>query len=124
MLQRRNRLRRNAEIQHVRRKGVRRRVQMAAMYVLANELGTSRFAISAGRRVGNAVVRNRTKRRAREIIRRHMHEISQGWDCLLILTPASAMATYAEVEADLLRLLARAQLLKHKEVRTADCGNT
>ena len=123
MLQRRNRLRRSAEIRQVRRQGIRRRVRLASLFVLANELETSRFAISAGRYIGNAVTRNRAKRRVREIIRRHLHEIEQGWDCLFVLSPTVATATFSELEEDVLRLLARTNLLKPQTVRMVDLGS-
>jgi ribonuclease P protein component len=80
--------------------------------VRANGLEVSRFAVSAGRGIGNAVARNHAKRRAREAIRRHMSEIHQGWDCLIVLFPASASEPFGELENHLLGLLARARMLR------------
>ena len=38
------------------------------IYYLKNELDYARIGISAGKRIGNAVIRNRTKRQVRSII--------------------------------------------------------
>lgn len=82
------------------------------LIVRANGLEVSRFAFSAGRGIGNAVTRNYAKRRTREIIRRYMTEIDQGWDCLIVLFPATGSAPFAELETHMLGLLARARLLR------------
>lgn len=71
-----------------------------------NGLDLSRFAIIAGRRIGHAVARNRARRRVREIVRLHLAEFEAGWDWLIILHPAAAKATYAEIESAIVHLLA------------------
>ena len=119
MLQRRHRLRRTVDISRVRRFGLRRRHSLATLRAWANNRDDSRFAISASRQVGNAVVRNRAKRRLREAIRKHLPEIVSGWDCLFVLSPAAAAASYGQVEEAMLQLLAQAQLLRsHAGERT------
>jgi ribonuclease P protein component len=73
--------------------------------------GPSRFAFAAGKRVGKAVVRNRAKRRMREIVRLRLNDLAPGSDCLFIARPGAAEATYAELEEALTALLTRAGLL-------------
>jgi ribonuclease P protein component len=41
------------------------------LFAVANEWGTSRLGIAATRKLGGAVIRNRAKRRARELFRQH-----------------------------------------------------
>lgn len=79
------------------------------MKAVANELELSRFGLSVSKRVGNAVVRNRVKRRLREILR--MANIDSGWDVIFIARPAAAKADYAELKAAVEGLLKRAQIL-------------
>lgn len=71
-----------------------------------NGLGRDRFAISTGRRVGAAVVRNRVRRRIREVLRTRDHPAGPGWDILVVARPASATATYGDLREALLKLLA------------------
>jgi ribonuclease P protein component len=66
---------------------------------------TSRFGISVKKALGGAVVRNRIRRRIREIVRRNRTEIPTGWD--IVIHPRSTVATaeFAPLQAELLRLL-------------------
>ena len=68
----------------------------------------SRFGISVKKALGGAVVRNRLKRRIREILRLHRQEIATGWD--IVIHPRSSVATapFAPMERELLDLLASA----------------
>jgi ribonuclease P protein component len=61
----------------------------------------SRFGISVKKALGGAVVRNRIKRRIREIVRRNRTEIP------IVIHPRSsvAQAAFAPLEAELVRLL-------------------
>lgn len=59
---------------------------MFRLYAAPNDLDMPRFGISAGKSVGNAVVRNRLKRLGREAFRRHQHEIPSNFDYILIIT--------------------------------------
>lgn len=65
----------------------------------------SRFGISVKKALGGAVVRNRIRRRIREILRRHRTEIPTGWDIVIHPRSTVARAAFAPLEAELLRLL-------------------
>ena len=69
-----------------------------------NELGRDRFGISTGKRLGNAVVRNRVRRRIRETLRK-IDGTTAGWDVLVVARPGSATATYTELQDALQRLM-------------------
>lgn len=114
MLQCRNRLRRKNDIQSVYRTGRRWRSPTAMLIVRANGLEVSRFAFAAGRGAGKAVARNHAKRRAREVIRRHLSEVEQGWDCLVVLFPAARSASFGDLESHLHGLLTRARILRQE----------
>lgn len=63
-----------------------------------NGLEQTRFGISTGRRLGSAVVRNRQRRRLRSILRDLAPRLAPGWDVLLVLRPAAANTSQAELE--------------------------
>jgi ribonuclease P protein component len=65
----------------------------------------SRFGISVKKALGGAVVRNRIKRRIREILRRNRTEIPTGWDIVIHPRSSVARAAFAPLEAELVRLL-------------------
>ena len=65
----------------------------------------SRFGISVKKALGGAVVRNRIRRRVREILRRNKAYIPKGWDIVIHPRPSVAQAPFAPLEAELVRLL-------------------
>lgn len=70
----------------------------------------SRVGITVSRRVGTAVVRNRVKRRLREILRLEYPRLVEGWDLVIVVRPAAAAADFAALSAAALSLLQRAGL--------------
>ena len=77
----------------------------------------SRFGMSIGRALGGAVVRNRIRRRLREILRQHRQEISSGWDIILHPRGSVATAEFPALTEELLGLLRGA--LIHPPATTA-----
>ena len=67
------------------------------------------FVTSA--RLGGAVVRNRVRRRLREIVRRHQHELRQGVWFVIVARYDAAAASYDALEDEWLRLARRASIL-------------
>ena len=70
-----------------------------------------RVGIVTSRKLGAAVVRNRVRRRLREIVRRHQHEIAAGTCMVVIARPSAAAASYHRLEEELLRLARHASIL-------------
>jgi len=79
------------------------------MKALPNGLTWSRYGLSVGRRVGGAVVRNRVKRRLREVLR--LAPLEPGWDIIFIARPPVAGADFTNLGKSVQGLLSRAGLL-------------
>jgi ribonuclease P protein component len=73
--------------------------------------GRTRIGITASRRVGGAVVRNRARRRLSEAIRLRYDQIQSGWDLVFIVRPLAADAAYDTLSGALATLLDRSGLL-------------
>lgn len=71
-----------------------------------------RVGFVTSRRVGGAVVRNCVRRRLREIVRRHQHEVMVGLWLVVVARPAAARASSAALEEEWLRLARRASILR------------
>ena len=85
-----------------------------------NKADFTRYGYSISKRVGNAVVRNLTRRRLRAIMRRT--GLKPGWDIVLIVRPAAAQAHFSELNQAVEGLLRRAKLLDQKN--EISCLNT
>ncbi len=83
-----------------------------AVYGRRNRLGTSRLGITVGTKVGNAVVRNRVRRRIKESYRLHEHEFMPGFDVVVVARTRAATAPYAKLEHDLLSISRQLKLLQ------------
>jgi ribonuclease P protein component len=66
-----------------------------------------RIGFVVSKAVGNAVVRNRVKRRLRHLAREHVSSLPGSAALVVRALPAAAQATYGELSADLARCLAR-----------------
>jgi len=87
------------------RAGKRRSSSHFTVFFRVNELPQSRFGFSIKKALGSAVVRNRIRRRVREIVRCHRMEIPAGWDIVIHPKSAVAKAPFAALTTGLLRLL-------------------
>lgn len=87
--------------------------RLLAVRSIANEQTLTRYAFAISKRVGNAVIRNRVRRRLREILR--AFPVREGFDVVLTLRPEAATATFWELKAETELLLRRAKLLDVQE---------
>jgi ribonuclease P protein component len=68
-------------------------------------LESARFGLATGRRLGNAVTRNRVRRRLREALRAMAPSFQPGWDVLISARPAVVEADHEALVAALRRVL-------------------
>ena len=73
------------------------------LFALDGEPGEPRFGITASRKVGSAVVRNRVKRYLREVFRRHRAEFPRDKSLVVLVKHAAAELDAQAVTAEILR---------------------
>lgn len=109
-MKRDTRLRSRDRFEEVRRQGRCWPHRLLVVCCLPNHLAASRFGFSASKRVGNAVVRNRARRRLREIVRVRLAMVAPGWDVVIIARPPLAQARFNQIETAVERLFKQAGL--------------
>lgn len=114
-MKRRFRVREDRRFREIRHAGRSLSNEMLVLCALRNDLPYSRFGFAVNSRIGNAVLRNRIKRRLREIVRLRMASIRPGWDIILIARKPIRSAEYHQIETACARLLRRAHLLMEEE---------
>ena len=77
----------------------------------ASPLSHTRVGITASRKVGNAVARNRARRLLREAARHVYSELVDGWDIVLVARASLLRVDAVLVENELRSMLGRAGLL-------------
>jgi ribonuclease P protein component len=95
MIARSLRLRDPREFQRVRKRGRSWTTPWLVLVLLSNRRTHNRYGFAVGRRVGNAVRRNKVKRWMRESIRARHPRLRQGYDLILI-----ARGRMADSDAD------------------------
>jgi ribonuclease P protein component len=106
------RLTNRSEYERVKRNGITQRGKFLMLNVMpAENSGPWRAGFVTSGRLGGAVVRNRVRRRLREIVRRNQHELRQGFWFVIIARYEAATATYHALEDEWLRLARRASIL-------------
>ena len=106
------RLTHRSEYERVKRDGITQRGRLLMLNVmLVENSGPWRAGFVTSGRLGRAVVRNRIRRRLREIVRRHQHDLRQGFWFVIIARHEAATASYGALEDEWLRLARRASIL-------------
>ena len=106
------RLKVSREFERVRKEGRAVRGGLLMLSVLPVD-GEKQFRVGliTSRRVGGAVVRNRVRRRLREIVRRNQQALKGGIWFVVIAHRSAAQTDSAALEAEWLRLARRARIL-------------
>ena len=103
------RLTKQVDFAMVRRRGRSWADRLLVLLARRNSLDVTRFGFSVGKRTGNAVVRNRTRRRLREAVRDL--PVQEGWDLVLIARKGAGSVDYHGLSRSSAALLRRAGIL-------------
>ena len=90
-------MRRRHDFDAIMRAGRPRQHRLFSLRLRPNRLGRVRYGFAVQRRIGGAVVRNRIRRRLREIVRELPP--GDGFDLLLVARPPCVQASYDELAA-------------------------
>ncbi len=92
------RIRRRPEFERVYNAGSKTQGRFMIVFVLPNGGAVPRLGVAATRKIGSSVDRNRAKRLAREVFRRH--KMAVGLDVVVVPRREMLDAPFASLEAD------------------------
>ncbi|MEO8082243.1 MAG: ribonuclease P protein component [Ardenticatenales bacterium] len=113
-MQRDVRLRSGDDFRRVRRDGRSRANALVVIVAAPRPDGPdrpTRVGVVAGKRVGDAVVRNRAKRRVRELLRHRYGQLKAGWDIVVIVRATLVGADVVTLDGALWSLVRRLDLV-------------
>jgi len=99
------RIQRRPDFEHAYQAGAKIRGRYMRVFVVPRVTAGLRLGVAATRRLGSAVVRNKAKRLARELFRRH--KITAAADIVIVPRREMLDASFSSLEADYLAALAR-----------------
>ena len=85
---------------------------MLVLYARPNRLGVNRVGITTGKKLGHAVVRNRARRRLREVYRLNEALFKPGYDIVVVARHKCVTADFQKLCKAYLSLAAKAGILK------------
>ena len=97
-------LKENYEFRRLYQKGKTAVGGCMVLYCRRNNRGRNRLGITVSTKVGNAVKRNRARRRLREVCRLNGERLRQGWDIVLVARGRTLTASWKEMNDIFLRL--------------------
>lgn len=106
MLAKANRIVRGEDFRRIVRTGRRAGCELAVVHRAKPEAAVARFGFIVSKRVGNAVIRNRVKRRLSELVRAELGSIETA-DIVIRALPAAGVADLATLRAGIVPLLVR-----------------
>ena len=84
------------------------------LYARPNRSGMNRVGITAGKKLGHAVVRNRVRRCLREVYRLNEDRFIPGWDIVVVARSRCIDADFQKLTGAYLSLAEKAGILKTK----------
>ena len=114
MLNRKFRLTRSIDFKRVKQSGKSFANPLLILIKQPNPNGTIQIGITAGKAVGNAVLRNRAKRRIRASLNSFLSNLQPGWDLVFLARKPISNATYLELMEAEKQLLNRAGIFREE----------
>lgn len=81
----------------------------------------NRLGITVGTKIGKAVIRNRIRRRIKEIYRLNEEKLKTGYDIVIVARVRSREAQYRELENDILKLCSKLGIVKDEKDIDKSC---
>lgn len=82
------------------------------LYARPNHSNTNRVGVTVSKKLGGAVVRNRVRRRLREVYRLNEAQFSRGWDIVVVARSRCICADFQKLTNAYLSLAEKAGILE------------
>ena len=107
-------LKKNSDFRRLYAKGKSVVTPYMVLYCRRNSLGVNRLGYTVSTKLGHAVVRNRVRRRLREIYRLNARKFKPGYDIVVVARSRSVGAPYQKLEAGFLNACGKLGLLEER----------
>ncbi len=116
MLPKENRLTKNKDFEEIFKKGKGFRENFLFLKILKNKLKVSRFGFVVSNKISKkATVRNKIKRRLREITKKRLLKIGKGFDAVLVVNFNPGLKSFQEIGEMADKLFIKANLFNNEK---------
>ena len=108
-------LKKNSDFRRLYAKGKSAVNPYLVLYCRRNREGVNRLGYTVSVKLGHAVVRNRVRRRLREIYRLNAPRLKTGWDIVVVARARCVEAEYRQMEKAFLQACRKLSLMREEE---------
>ena len=102
----------NASFRRLYHRGTSMANRLLVVYCCRNRTQKNRVGLTVSAKLGHAVVRNRCRRRLREVYRLEKPQLKTGYDIILVARSRTATAPWPELQKQFRRLCRKVDLMK------------
>lgn len=85
------------------------------LYVMNNKSNVNRLGITASKKFGGSVKRNRVRRLIKESYRYYESQLKEGFDLVFVARSCEELPTFSEIKKEMKYLLKKLELFKEGE---------
>ena len=116
MLKRINRLKKRYQFNYVYKSGEHFSGEHMVLYVVSSKTKNIKVGLAVTKKVGHAVVRNRVRRRLREIIKKQVPNLKQNNNIIVVARDNITEASFEKLSNEFLKLIKKANLINEESI--------
>ena len=115
MLKRVNRLKKRYQFNYVYKSGEHFSSEHLVLYVSSSKTKSIKVGFAVTKKVGHAVVRNKIRRRLREIVQKQLPNLKQNYNIIVVAKENIAGASFEKLSIEMNKLLKKANLFYEED---------
>ena len=116
MLKRINRLKKRYQFNYVYKSGEHYSGEHMVLYVVSSKTKNIKVGLAVTKKVGHAVVRNKVRRRLREIIKTQVPNLKQNNNILVVARENICSASFEKLSNEFSKLIKKANLINEESI--------
>jgi len=116
MLKRINRLKKRYQFNYVYKSGEHFSGEHMVLYVASSKTKNIKVGLAVTKKVGHAVVRNKVRRRLREIIKKQVPNLKQNNNIIVVARDNITEASFEKLSNEFLKLIKKANLFNEESI--------
>ena len=115
MLNRNNRLRKRYQYKYIYKSGKFLSEKAVTLHFVSSKTKFVKIGFAVTKKIGHAIKRNLVRRRLREIMRKHLPNIKENFNIIIVAKEQILDTEFLSLEKQIFNLLKRADLIKNDE---------
>ena len=116
MLKRINRLKKRYQFNYVYKSGEHYSGEHIVLYVASSKTKNIKVGLAVTKKVGHAVVRNKVRRRLREIIKKQVPNLKQNNNIIIVARDNINEASFEKLSNEFFKLIKKANLINEESI--------